>query len=65
MKIENNPLGLTQPIAPSPISGGALKTRSGHDHGGGDHVQISDMAAQLATDPQRLAQLTAAVRTGT
>jgi anti-sigma28 factor (negative regulator of flagellin synthesis) len=65
MKIDNNTL---QAISPSPIGTTALtggKTQSGARQSGGDKVQISDMAALLSADPQKLAQLTAAVQNGT
>jgi anti-sigma28 factor (negative regulator of flagellin synthesis) len=65
MKIDTGSLNLAQPVSQSPIGGGAQKTHSGHHDGGGDHVQISDMAAQLSADPQKLAQLGAAYANGT
>ena len=54
----------TQAIAQSQSTAERVRAHSGHRHGGGgDHVQISDMAALLSTDPQKLAQLQAAVQT--
>lgn len=41
------------------------KTNSGRRQSSSDKVQISDMAALLSTDPQKLAQLAAAVQNGT
>lgn len=65
MKIDNNTLNA---ISQSQIGATALgnsKTQSGARQSSGDHVQISDMAALLSSDPQKLAQLTAAVQNGT
>jgi anti-sigma28 factor (negative regulator of flagellin synthesis) len=65
MKIDSNTLNA---ISQSQIGATALgsgKTHSGARHAGGDKVQISDMASLLSSDPQKLAQLTAAVQNGT
>lgn len=64
MKIDNHSPNPTEAIAqsqPSVLS----KTNSGRRQSSSDKVQISDMAALLSTDPQKLAQLAAAVQNGT
>jgi flagellar biosynthesis anti-sigma factor FlgM len=71
MKIDLNALNLTQslqqtaPANPETIKGKGLQ----HLAGGGDQVQISDLASQLAAqasaaDPERVARLQAAFETG-
>ncbi len=65
MKIDNNTLNA---ISQSQIGATGLnsgKTQSGARQSSADHVQISDMASLLSSDPQKLAQLTAAVQNGT
>jgi anti-sigma28 factor (negative regulator of flagellin synthesis) len=65
MKIDNHSLNLTEAIAQSQPNGSTAKTNSGRRQSGSDKVQISDMAALLFIDPQKIAQLTAAVQNGT
>lgn len=66
MKIDNS---APQAILPSPIgatpSSSGKTQLSGQRQSGSDQVQISDMASLLSSDPQKLAQLTAAVQNGT
>jgi anti-sigma28 factor (negative regulator of flagellin synthesis) len=66
MRIDSSPLSLAQAVAQTQQvdqSGG--KSRTNGRSAGGDQVQISDMAAQLSTDPARLAELQSAVASGT
>jgi anti-sigma28 factor (negative regulator of flagellin synthesis) len=65
MKIDNHSLGQAQAL-PSPIGASASTTGKTGSSGrkSGDQVQISDMATLLSTDPEKLAQLTAAVQDG-
>ncbi len=66
MRIDNNPLTLARAIGQTPQTGQAAgKTCTAGPAGSGDQVRISDLAAQLSADPSRLAQLHAAVRSGT
>ena len=69
MKIDTNTLNAISQsqIGATALSGGttAAKTQPGTPQSSGDHVQISDMATLLSSDPQKLAQLTAAVQNGT
>ena len=66
MKIDNSALQaiLPSPIGATPSSSGKTQL-SGQRQSGSDQVQISDMASLLSSDPQKLAQLTAAVQNGT
>jgi anti-sigma28 factor (negative regulator of flagellin synthesis) len=65
MKINTNPLNLTEAIAQSQPSVLTGKTNSSRRQSSSDKVQISDMAALLSIDPQKIAQLAAAVQNGT
>jgi flagellar biosynthesis anti-sigma factor FlgM len=69
MKIDTNTLNAISQsqIGATALSGGMTsgKTQSGARQSSGDNVQISDMATLLSSDPQKLAQLTAAVQSGT
>jgi anti-sigma28 factor (negative regulator of flagellin synthesis) len=65
MKIDNHTLNPTGAIAQSQPSVLTGKTNSGRRQSGSDKVQISDMAALLSIDPQKIAQLAAAVQNGT
>src|SRR5271154_4595411 len=63
-----NPADSTKALgAASPNGTSSLtdKLRHGQPGAGGDQVQISNLAAQLAADPSKLAQLQAAFAAGT
>lgn len=62
MRVENNPLDLIQRVGPNAVPR-PLPPKS--NQAGADKVNISDMAAQLSADPSKLAQLAAAVQSGT
>ncbi len=66
MRIDSNPLSLAQAVSQTQATDQAgSKTRTGGRTNGGDQVEISSMASQLSTSPSRLAELQAAVRSGT
>jgi flagellar biosynthesis anti-sigma factor FlgM len=65
MKIDNHSLGQAQAILPSPVGAATTGKTGSSSRKSGDQVQISDMATLLSTDPQKLAQLTAAIQNGT
>jgi len=62
MKIDNHSPSLTEAIAQSQPG---ISANSSRRQRGSDKVQISDMAALLSTDPQKLAQLAASFQNGT
>ena len=63
MKIESHAPNLTQALTQTQPNGSSPKTGSPLDHQG-DSVRISDMAAQLSADPQKLAQIEASLAAG-
>jgi anti-sigma28 factor (negative regulator of flagellin synthesis) len=65
MRIDNSGVNLSQAIAQTGNAGAASKTGAGSKRQNPDRVDISDMAAQLSVDPQKMGQLAAAVQSGT
>jgi|HubBroStandDraft_5_1064220.scaffolds.fasta_scaffold976163_1 anti-sigma28 factor (negative regulator of flagellin synthesis) len=63
MRINGNQVNPALP-ASSPEAGQPPKPHSGLARGRSDEVRISDLAAQLAADPSKLAQLQAAYQSG-
>jgi flagellar biosynthesis anti-sigma factor FlgM len=70
MQIDSTNLGLSQ-TGQTAAAGDTKSARGHYRHaGGGDQVQISDLASQLAaqasaSDPQKIQQLKAAYESGT
>ncbi|HTS75171.1 MAG TPA: flagellar biosynthesis anti-sigma factor FlgM [Bryobacteraceae bacterium] len=58
-------MNLAQAVAQMANAGAPSKTGAGSKRQNSDRVDISDMAAQLSVDPQKLGQLATAVQTGT
>jgi len=71
MRINANPVPLanaadpTKALGTASPNGTSSKFRQGQTGAGADQVQISNLAAQLAADPSKLAQLQAAFAAGT
>ncbi len=64
MRIDNNALSLTQAVAQTATQS-TSKAGSASKRQDQDRADISDMAAELSADPQKLAQLAASVQSGT
>jgi anti-sigma28 factor (negative regulator of flagellin synthesis) len=67
MQINNNSLSLSAAIGQTPAidQNQAAGVRDGGSSIGGDSVQLSSLASQLAADPSHLEQLQAAYQSGT
>lgn len=67
MRIDNHSSNLAQPVSQPSTPDAASKTggAGSKPQAAADSVNISEMAAQLSADPQKLAQLAAAYESGT
>lgn len=67
MQVNNNSLSLSAAIGQTSAvdQNKTQGAKNGVCSNGGDSVQLSSLASQLAADPSRIAQLQAAYQTGT
>ena len=66
MRIDHNALSLAEAVAQAQKTGASSgNSRTNGQSASGDRVQISNLAANLTTDPARISELQTAYRSGT